>query len=212
MTLATPKSLGIYPNPDNYFPTQTAISSNGDIYVADGYGSSFVIRFNKHGDYLQHFGGRGKQVAAINCAHGIAIDSRGDQETLLVSSREDACFKRFTLEGDFIEKIDLPNAYVCRPVIHKENLYAAVCWSGRLYQPNTGFVTIMDKNNRVISNPGGVVPVYQEGLLQPITQKQSIFQHCHDVCVDDDGNLYVCQWNANSVYPIKLRRIKKELA
>jgi len=34
-----------------------------------------------------------------------------------------------------------------------------------------------------------------------------IFKHPHDVCVDDDENLYVCQWNAGQSYPIKLLRI-----
>ena len=38
-------------------------------------------------------------------------------------------------------------------------------------------------------------------------QDKPIFKHCHDVCVDDDKNLYVCQWNANGIYPYKLHRV-----
>jgi len=34
-----------------------------------------------------------------------------------------------------------------------------------------------------------------------------VFMHGHDVCVDDDENLYVCQWNANQTPPIKLTRV-----
>ena len=28
-----------------------------------------------------------------------------------------------------------------------------------------------------------------------------------DVCIDDDKNIYVCQWNAEKTYPIKLERV-----
>lgn len=71
----------------------------------------------------------------------------------------------------------------------------------------SGFVTILDKNNKVISNIGGSKPLYQEGKLTPMAQAEKIFVHPHDVCVDDDENLYVAQWNSGKVYPYKLRRI-----
>ncbi len=73
--------------------------------------------------------------------------------------------------------------------------------------PNSGFVTILDKHNKVISNPGGSKPKYKGGELQLMLQNTSLFNHCHDVCVDNDKNLYICQWNANKSYPIKLERI-----
>jgi len=34
-----------------------------------------------------------------------------------------------------------------------------------------------------------------------------VFNHCHSVCVDDEDNLYVGQWNANQAYPMKLERV-----
>jgi hypothetical protein len=40
-----------------------------------------------------------------------------------------------------------------------------------------------------------------------MVQETPVFKHCHDVCVDDDENLYVCQWNADKTYPIKLVRV-----
>lgn len=32
-------------------------------------------------------------------------------------------------------------------------------------------------------------------------------ENCHDVCVDDEEDLYVCQWNAGRSFPIKLHRV-----
>lgn len=48
---------------------------------------------------------------------------------------------------------------------------------------------------------------YKNGKLKLMLQDQTVFKNCHDVCVDGDKNLYVCQWNANGVYPYKLHRI-----
>jgi hypothetical protein len=72
---------------------------------------------------------------------------------------------------------------------------------------NSGFVTILDKNDKVISNPGGTAPNYLNGELQLMVQAVPLFKHCHDVCIDDDKNIYVCQWNAGKTYPIKLERV-----
>ena len=74
-------------------------------------------------------------------------------------------------------------------------------------QLNRGFVTILDKDNRVVSNPGGTKPRYKNGRLKLMLQDQPVFRNCHDVCVDGDKNLYVCQWNAGGVYPYKLHRV-----
>ena len=60
---------------------------------------------------------------------------------------------------------------------------------------------------RVVSNPGGHAPVYDGKTLRLMVQKTALFKHCHDVCVDADGDLYVCQWNANKTQPVKLHRV-----
>ncbi len=56
-------------------------------------------------------------------------------------------------------------------------------------------VTILDKNDKVVSNPGGTRPKYKDEALELMLQNTPIFKHCHDVCIDEDKNLYVCQWS-----------------
>ncbi|HRQ50018.1 MAG TPA: 6-bladed beta-propeller, partial [Agriterribacter sp.] len=146
-------------------------------------------------------------TANLDNAHGITVDSRQGTPTLLITDRTRNCFKRFSLNGELIEVIELPGACVCRPVIHGDHLYAAVLRSPDLNAPGTGFVTILDKNNKVVSNIGGMAPVYKEGRLQPMLQAEKIFVHPHDVCVDDEGSIYVAQWASNKVYPYKLSRV-----
>lgn len=212
MTIKHPKNIGQYTDCQKFNPTETAIGPNGDIYIADGYGSQFILQYNANGEFIRKFGGESAvQEDKFKQAHGVAIDFRDkNNPTLMVTERMKNCFKRFTLDGKFIESIYLPGAYISRPVFDGENLYSGVCWSALKHHyltPNSGFVTILDKNNKVVSNPGGTKPKYKNGELELMVQKESIFKHCHDVCVDDDKNLYIPQWNAGGIYPYKLERI-----
>jgi hypothetical protein len=114
----------------------------------------------------------------------------------------------YTLDGQLLGMIKLPGACVCRPVIKGEHIYAAVLRSPDLSAEKTGFVTIIDKQNRVVSNLGGTEPAYDPaGVLQPMAQADKIFVHPHDVCVDRDDNIYVAQWASGKVYPYKFNRV-----
>ncbi len=205
-----PQKEGIYSEEMGWVPTETATAPNGDLYIADGYGSQYFLQYDKDGKFIRKFGGPGNEDAQFSTAHGIAIDQRGGAEpTLMCTSRGHNSLKRFSMDGEYLETIFLPGAYVCRPVIHGDHLYAGVCWSRLRYlnqTDNSGFVTILDKENKVVSNPGGTAPLYENGELQLMIQSQPIFKHCHDVCIDQDENIYVCQWNAGKTYPIKLIR------
>ena len=215
--LELPNALkcGAYTARDTYSPTETAVAPNGDIYVADGYGSQFILRFNKNGEFLDKFGGRSTQPTnpgKFMQAHGVAIDLRGAEPLLVCTERVRNEFNWFTLSGKFVRGVYLPGAYVSRPVIHGSHLYSGVCFGAkpddyRMWQ-GRGFVTILDENNHVVSNPGGQEPRYEDGRLKPMLQDVPVFNNCHDVCVDSKGDLYVCQWNSGSVYPYKLHRIR----
>ena len=47
----------------------------------------------------------------------------------------------------------------------------------------------------------------ENGKLKTMAQADKIFAHPHDVCVDDDGSIYVAQWASGKVYPYKLTRV-----
>lgn len=212
MTIRHPKFIGEYADCDRFGPTETCIGPNGDIYVADGYGSQFILQYTAKGEFIRKFGGdsfikddKFKQV------HGVALDTRDPANPVLMcTERVKNCFKRFTLDGQYIDSIYLPGIYMSRPVFDGDILYSGVCYSAlkhHMLTMNSGFVTILNKENKVVSNPGGTRPVYKGGEPELMVQDQPIFKHCHDVCVDDDKNLYICQWMADGTYPVKLERI-----
>ena len=205
LTLDYPKETGQYQSAEEYIPTETAIAPNGDIYVADGYGKDFIIQYDSKGNYIRHFGGRGETDAHLLNAHGVCMDFRDPQNPcLIVCSRQQMAFKRYTLEGSYLSTISLPGAWVCRPVIKGEYLYAAVLMSASKPWKQSGFITILDKSNQVVSNLAGNAPEYDDRGLAELYQTEAVFQYPHDVCIDDEENLYVAQWNSGQVYPYKL--------
>lgn len=195
-----------YKDKNKYIPTETAIASNGDVFVADGYGSQYIVHYNAEGELLNIFGGSGKEEDLFFNAHGIAIDARRGKEELMITARAKNEFKRYSLKGNYIETYSHPGLYVCRPVIKDDFMYSATIWSGD-GSANTGFVSIFDKDHKIVSMPGGIYPKYKDGIVKNARQSINLFQHPHDVCVDTDDNLYIPQWNSGQSYPIKLIRI-----
>lgn len=214
LRLPPPKDCGAYDATAKYAPTETAIGPNGDIYVADGYGSQFILQFDSQGKFIRKFGGQSSQALSpgkFMQAHGVAIDARGPEPLLLCTERIRNEFHWYTLQGEYLRTVYLPGAYMSRPVISGDLLISGVCFGMkpgdfRMWRER-GFIIILDKNNRVISAPGGQNPTYAGDQVNLLLQDQPVFRNVHDVGVDDAGDLYACQWNAGQVYPYKLRRV-----
>ena len=206
-----PKETGKYDSPNQFVPTETAVNPiNGDIYVADGYGANYVIQYNSKGKYIRHFGGKGTTDETFNTCHGVLVDNRNKKNpTLLVTDRMHQCLKRFTLNGKYIETIQLPGTFICRPVLRGKYIFGAAFRSTDAGLANSGYIQVLDENMKVVSTPGGSEPIYVDGKLQ--TQKKedpnNVFMHPHDVYVDSDESIYIPQWASKKTYPVKLERI-----
>lgn len=74
--------------------------------------------------------------------------------------------------------------------------------------PKTVFTVVLDRNDRVVSAPGGTASTYVDGALQPLTQDSArVIHHGHDVCPDSKGNLILCQSNAEKTYPVRFVKV-----
>jgi DNA-binding beta-propeller fold protein YncE len=206
-----PKETGVYDYPDQFVPTETAVNpENGDVYIADGYGLNYIIQYNSKGQYIRHFGGRGSADEKFDCCHGIIIDKRNKRNpSLIITDRSHMALKRFSLDGKYISTLPVPGSFICRPVIKGNNLYAAVYRSTSQDYANSGYITIFDEKDKVISTPGGTEPIYMNNVLQEQRKDRSFmgFLHPHDVCIDSDESIYVPQWNSGKSYPVKLVRV-----
>ncbi len=207
MKLDFPSETGVYDRPEQYKPTEVAVAPNGDFYVADGYGENYIIQYSHEGEYIRHFGGKGDGEGKFDCCHGVTLDSRDPgNPTLLITSRSKNEFKRFSLYGDHLETIALPGCWICRPVIRGDHLYFAVIVT-KTWDNYDGMIAVLDKNNQVISFPGGSTPNYLNGTLVAPVYDGETFLNPHDVCIDNDENIYVPQWNSGKTYPVKLIRV-----
>ena len=105
-------------------PTAITVTPGGDIYLADGYASNYIFKFNKSGKYLMHFGKKGNELKQFNTAHGMTLDTRYEPPRLLICDRNHKPKGRllhYDLAGNFMEEVitGLGNAHLgllCRVI------------------------------------------------------------------------------------------------
>jgi sugar lactone lactonase YvrE len=69
------------PPPEPYTfsrPTDVGWDAAGNIFVADGYGNSRVVKYDRNGRFLAAAGTRGSQPGQLNTPHTIAVDAKGN--------------------------------------------------------------------------------------------------------------------------------------
>lgn len=185
-------------------PTAITVAPNGDIFLADGYASNHIFKYDKTGKYLMHFGSPGNDLKQFNTCHGMTLDTRYDPPRLLICDRNHQPKGRllhYDLDGNFIEEVvtglGMPTSaivqgdYVSVPDLH-----------GRL--------VILDKNNTIMAVLGHN-PDPEKRMNYGIPQDQwieGIFSGTHGSAWDQDGNLYVQDWNVAGRI-MKLVRVKQ---
>ena len=81
-------------------PTDVTFASNGDIFVADGYGNSRVVHFDKHGRFIESWGSLGTKPGQFSIPHAIACDSKG---RLYVADRNNVRVQVFNTRGKLLD-------------------------------------------------------------------------------------------------------------
>jgi hypothetical protein len=184
-------------------PTAITVAPNGDIFLSDGYASNYIFKFDKTGKYLMHFGSKGNDLKQFNTAHGMTLDTRYDPPRLLICDRNHEPKGRllhYDLDGNFISEVvtglGMPTSasvqgdYVSVPDLH-----------GRL--------VILDKSNTIIAVLGhNADPKKRMNFNVPQDQWiEGVFSGTHGSAWDQDGNLYVQDWNVAGRI-MKLIRVK----
>jgi DNA-binding beta-propeller fold protein YncE len=80
-------------------PADVAFSKNGDIYVADGYGNSRIVKFDREGNFLKSWGSYGSDPGQFILPHAVVIDKN---DRVYVGDRENARIQIFDTEGRFL--------------------------------------------------------------------------------------------------------------
>src|SRR5580700_2146191 len=85
-TIDYPKG-SVYSSADNFKPCAVTVGPDGSIWVADGYGANYLLKFDKDRKFVGAYGGPGKEEGKFNTCHGIALDTRGKTPLLFVCNR-----------------------------------------------------------------------------------------------------------------------------
>jgi len=99
-------------------PADVAFAKNGDIYVADGYGNSRIVKFDRDGNYIKAWGKYGTGSGEFNLPHTVAVDNQG---WVYVGDRENQRIQIFDSEGKFIQQwtdVGYPYGLVITPDQH----------------------------------------------------------------------------------------------
>jgi hypothetical protein len=182
------KEILDYTSAAKFKPTFVALRDNGDFYVADGYGSNFIHRYNIKGEYMQSWGGTGSEPGKLNCPHGIWVDSRTpDQHLLVVADRGNQRLQWFTFDGKFVK---LKTDDLRHPCMFDQR-------NGELLVPDIdGRVTLLDANNKLIAHLGdnpNKSQWFNNGVKKTDTTA-GIFCTPHSARFDSQGNIFVVEW------------------
>jgi len=180
-----PEESGLYENGDSYRPTNVATAPNGDFYVADGYGKSWIHQYTAEAKYIRSFGGPGKERGQTLCSHGLMVDARGDKPVLVVADRTNRRLQYFTLDGRHVCFVKDELRAPCH--FHQRN-------SELLIPDLESRVTIFDRNNKLIVHlgDGGHYKDLRTKPRDAFTPGE--FVAPHSAIYDHEGNIFVVEW------------------
>jgi DNA-binding beta-propeller fold protein YncE len=98
-TLGTPDRPGADKLHFN-FPTDMAVTPQGDIFVTDGYANARIVHFDRDGKYIKEWGELGAKPGQFSIPHSIGIDSKG---RLYVADRNNVRIQVFEQTGKLVE-------------------------------------------------------------------------------------------------------------
>lgn len=167
--------------------TDVVIGPTGDLYVADGYASDVIHRFDRTGRYLTSFGGK-KEPYSFKTLHKLAIDTRFQPARLIACDRENNRVVHLSLDGEFLGVVSKDLLRPAAIVIYRD--YAIV---GEL----RGRVTVLDKAGSSVEQIGTNTDAGAGGnQVPPELWRLGVFTAPHGVAVNDHGDLFVAEFNA----------------
>jgi len=153
-------------------PNDVAIAANGDFFVTQGHtpgagkGDPRVLKFDKNGNFIKSWGGKGTEPGKFDVAHGLAIDAKG---LLWVTDRENQRIQIFDQDGKYIREIHYAGL-PCALDIGKENIYMVNGFAGQLLK--------LDLDGKVLAavgKPGTGVGEFGEAHFVAVSPKGDIY-------------------------------------
>jgi hypothetical protein len=170
-------------------PANVSVAPNGDLYLADGYGSALVLRFNSRGELLQRFGGWGAGEEDTRWAHGSFIAEVDGAPLLHVAVDDPSLIKRFTLDGAFHSR--MPGNF-----LHPRNIYSqGALWA---IPEMIGRLTLIDRKTGQTHHLGHwgkpIEDIFRLRTGSRETFPDGKFVSAHGVGFLSNGDMIVAEW------------------
>lgn len=200
----------VYRDGGGYVPTWVAVNEerfggNGDIWVADGYGSSLVHRHDKAGSYLGTISGQNGEAGRFACPHGIAFSFRsrtsggisggttGGTPELYVADRGNHRVQVFDAQGRYLRCVGAVTLHSPCMFSFLDDLCLVPQLSARvdILDKDDNVVAMLGDNGYASTRPGW--PDHNRTgspeLIQP-----GRFNSPHGAAFAPNGDIYVVEW------------------
>ena len=183
-----PQESGIFKDAKGFNPCAVTVAPDGSIFIADGYGSNYVLKYDKDRKFVKAFGGPGEAEGKFKTCHGIGLDTRLEKPLLLVCNRNNNRVEYWDLDGNFVRVIQkdlrMPAA------VHIRGDYA-------VFPELQGRVTVLDKEGNIVAQVGDNPNAAQRANygLPPAQWQDGVCNSPHGACIDKDNNLIVAEWS-----------------
>jgi DNA-binding beta-propeller fold protein YncE len=188
LKISCPMESTKYKNAGEWKPTSVDSAPDGSIFVADGYGKSFIHKFDASGKYVMSFGGKGNDNNTFQTCHGIGVDLRGEKPLLFVCDRENRRAMHFDLDGKYVATLAKDLRRPC-----------SVAFEGKMavIAELEARVTLLDGENKEVAHLGDNPNKAQWANfgVPPNEWSPLFFTAPHGACFDGQGGVYVQDWN-----------------
>lgn len=168
--------------------TNCDVAPNGDIYVVDGYGKSWIFQFDNAGQFKKVFGG---PVAPYNFknTHKIFIDPRFSPARILACDRGNNRMLHLDLDGNIIGVIAEKGLRNPSSVSFHGDLMCVAEIAGR--------ISVWDKENHLVAELGVNDTKGQTNTpkVEPKDWQQGVVTSPHGITFDNHGNILETEWN-----------------
>ncbi len=174
-------------------PADIAIAPNGDIFIADGYGNSRVVHFNRRGKFIKAWGRLGTAPGEFSNPHSIVGDSKG---RLYVADRNNVRIQVFNQKGrllDVWQNVLVPWGLWISP---KDEIWACgsspMTWRTDLTNPSTTLGgPPKDQLFMKFNNAGRVLLHWTVPKGEDNHEKPGELNWVHSIALDSKGNVYL---------------------
>jgi hypothetical protein len=166
--------------------TNCDVASNGDIYIVDGYGKSWIFIFDREGKFKKVFGGPVEPWNFKN-THKIFIDHRFSPERIVALDRGNNRMLHLDLDGNILGMIADKSLRNPSSASFHGDLMCVAEIAGR--------VSVWDKDHKMVAELGVSPKPTNTPSIGPKDWQQGTVTSPHGITFDNDGNILETEWN-----------------